>query len=197
MPGSTANDYAAANIGQVKNIAAKACAEMNAKLPGGAGQIVNDLVTAWSLPPAQGVVRSDHAAINQGQLKALAKPFYDRLAQVYYQGPPLTLGHVYPWTETRDDDASFALVNIGQVKFIFSFSATATEINDIDEDADGLPDWWENYYFGSLTAQGATGDPDSDGVNNLSEFHHGRNPTRGAAQDDTGVVNLRIFLPAG
>lgn len=46
----------------------------------------------------------------------------------------------------------------------------------IDTDADGLPDWWEQKYFGNLTAQSGTGDPDSDGLTNLREYAAGTNP---------------------
>lgn len=48
-----------------------------------------------------------------------------------------------------------------------------------DSDGDGLPDTWEVNYFGSTTAQNATGDADNDGTNNLTEFRLGLNPTAG------------------
>src|SRR5882757_1067597 len=79
---STANDYAAANIGQLKHIAKQAYLEMEARLPGGAGPEVTALIDSWAQPPATGVVRNDFAAVNHGQLKSVAKLFYDRLAQV-------------------------------------------------------------------------------------------------------------------
>src|SRR5688572_24647084 len=69
-PNATANDYAAANIGQVKRIATLARDELDARLSGGAGTAINTLVDSWAQPPAPGVVREDYAAINQGQLKA-------------------------------------------------------------------------------------------------------------------------------
>lgn len=45
-----------------------------------------------------------------------------------------------------------------------------------DADDDGLPDWWEQKYFGNL-AQGPNGDYDSDGYSNLEEYEDGTNPT--------------------
>jgi uncharacterized repeat protein (TIGR02543 family) len=45
----------------------------------------------------------------------------------------------------------------------------------VDSDGDGLPDNWELQYFGNLS-QNATGDPDGDGRNNLTEFQNGTNP---------------------
>jgi hypothetical protein len=52
---------------------------------------------------------------------------------------------------------------------------------NVDSDADGLPDDWENFYFGSL-ASGATNDADGDGVTNLAEFQAGTIPNDGASQ---------------
>lgn len=45
-----------------------------------------------------------------------------------------------------------------------------------DSDGDGLPDGWEIAQFGNL-AQGAKGDPDRDGYDNLTEFQIGTSPT--------------------
>jgi len=88
---ATANDYAAANIGQLKHIAKQAYLEMEARLPAGPGR-VTALINSWSQPPAGGVVRNDFAAVNHGQLKSVAKLFYDRLAQVGDHGAPLAPG---------------------------------------------------------------------------------------------------------
>lgn len=56
--------------------------------------------------------------------------------------------------------------------------------NGGDTDHDGLPDSWEQFYFGSL-AQTATGDPDGDGLGNLHEFLNGLLPTLVANPGDT------------
>jgi Divergent InlB B-repeat domain len=45
-----------------------------------------------------------------------------------------------------------------------------------DANGNGIPDWWEIYYFGNLN-QTALGDYDGDGVNNLNEYLEGTNPT--------------------
>ncbi|MBI2513265.1 MAG: VCBS repeat-containing protein [Opitutae bacterium] len=136
------NDYAAVNLGQVKNLAAKAVLEMNAKLPGGAGAELNALVASWQQAPPAGVARNDYAAITHGQLKALAKKFYDRLAAAGYKGPPLASGQAYPWTSTTADDTSFHPANIGQVKRLFSF-IPALGNRDLDIDGDGMTNGWE------------------------------------------------------
>lgn len=51
---------------------------------------------------------------------------------------------------------------------------------NIDTDADGLPDDWENFHFGSL-ASGATNDMDGDGINNSAEYQAGTIPASGAS----------------
>ena len=47
-----------------------------------------------------------------------------------------------------------------------------------DVDGDSLPDAWEQEWFGGL-GQTAAGDPDGDGIVNLTEFRYGWDPTRG------------------
>jgi hypothetical protein len=49
------------------------------------------------------------------------------------------------------------------------------EVSLADSDGDGMPDIWENNYFGNLT-HGAGEDYDNDGMSNLSEYHSGTNP---------------------
>ncbi len=162
------NDYAAANIGQLKHIAKQASLEMEARLPGGAGPAVTALVASWSQPPAPGVVRNDYAALTQGQLKAVAKVFYDRLAAVGCTGHPLSPGQTYPWTADTSDDASFAPANIGQLKQVFSFDL-------YDNDSDGLPDAWERQYFNTL-GYGPTDDPGNVGRTLLQSHQQGLSP---------------------
>jgi hypothetical protein len=45
-----------------------------------------------------------------------------------------------------------------------------------DSDYDGLPDWWEWYWFGNYTQTGS-GDYDGDGTSNLQEYQDGTDPT--------------------
>ncbi len=160
----TAKDYAPANIGQLKWMATNAADEMEANLPGGAGSNVFDLVSGFA-------ATGNSIAVNLGQLKYVAQPFYDRLIEEGY-----TNG--YPWTtNTTADDEDFAPANIGQLKKTFDFDVT------FDSEADGMPDWWENHWFGNTTNT-AAGDVDADGLNNLGEYEHRTNPTDSDSDDD-------------
>jgi alpha-tubulin suppressor-like RCC1 family protein len=114
------DDFAPVNQGQVKNIARAAAAEMDSRLPGGAGDEVHAMIAAWSNP---GPATNDFAPINLGQLKNVAKPFYDRLIAV-------GLTDAYPWLRSTDPADEFAVANIGQVKKLFSFEIPAANVVD-------------------------------------------------------------------
>lgn len=63
-----------------------------------------------------------------------------------------------------------------------------------DSDADGVPDWWLQQYFGHPNGQvndqsQAGDDADGDGLNNLQEFLTGTNPT-----DAASVLEIQIML---
>jgi hypothetical protein len=222
--GASTNDYAAVNQGQVKHLATQARAELEAKLPGGAGTNITALINSFS------AANANYAPVTVGQLKNLAKPFYDRLIATGYATN-------YPWSSLTSDDNDLAVANIGQAKFLFSFHLTSS-----DTDADGLSDSWEQQYFGNLNqtsngdfdSDGLTNlqelnagtdptksdsendgmpdgfesaygldpkvndgslDKDNDGVENLTEYLQGRNPLKGAISDSTGAVDLNLFTP--
>ncbi len=96
LSAGAANDYAALNAGQLKNLAHAAWLELES-LPGGAG-----------FAPAFTNAGNDYAAVNVGQLKAAACPFYARL------------GLARPWADGAGT-ADHALANVGQAKRAFSF----------------------------------------------------------------------------
>jgi hypothetical protein len=103
-----ANDFAAINQGQIKWMAAKACAEMQTVFAeqGGAGSNVMALVQGFTAD-------NNYMAVNIGQLKAVAKPFYDRLIE-------LGKASTYTWVNAAQTN-DFGAANIGQAKHLFSF----------------------------------------------------------------------------
>ena len=121
----SADDYAAINQGQLKHLVKGAVQELDAGLPGGAGEALHGLVEGWTDTPGT----DDYAAVNLGQLKAVAKPVYDRLIAAGY-----TDG--YPWPASPPHPDNYAVANIGQAKNLFSFDVTR------DTSGAGVPDWW-------------------------------------------------------
>jgi hypothetical protein len=154
------DDFALANIGQLKNFAGAAAAELNANLPGGAGPQINSLIASWN---AAGPGRDDFACVNLGQLKNVATIFYDQLVAVRYTDN-------YPWITTGQNADDYALANLGQLKSIFSFDVAYSSTGN------GIPDWWALYCYGT-TALNA-GDPDGlgDDLTILEAFKAGLTP---------------------
>jgi hypothetical protein len=75
---------------------------------------------------------------------------------------------------TGDDIAASAGAD-GQNDFVIVRDAAPVYgLHDLD--GDGLADWFELYYGGSITALGAYDDTDEDGLNNLYEFWSGTSP---------------------
>ena len=168
----TRNDYAAVNQGQVKNIAMKAIAELNEVLPFGAGKDLNDLSVILSSTSTN---TNDYASVNVGQLKALFTPFYNALYSIGYRGHPLESG-TYPWVSGTTNNANdYAMANIGQVKNLFAFDLSQAAPGT-DTDGNGIPDWWEIYYFGHTGVSG-TSIEDGGTMTNIEQFRSNLNPT--------------------
>ncbi len=58
-----------------------------------------------------------------------------------------------------------------------------------DSDGDGIPDWWEEYFFGSIDSCAPDGDDDGDLITNRNEYLAGTNP-RSSDTDGDGVPDL-------
>ena len=155
---SAPSEYSPVVLGQLKWMATNAYAEIEENLPNGAGDDLRNLIWGFS-------ISNNYYVANVGQLKYVGSNVYVRLITEGY-----TNG--YPWTQaTATDDVDQAIVNLGQLKFVFDFALTN------DTDTDSLFDWWEEHYFGSLTNQAGSDDYDSDGYANTNEFLRGSDPT--------------------
>lgn len=128
-PQASQDDYAAINIGQLKNFVRAAITEMNAKLPNGttsaAQSALDNLLSGWSTNSAGA---DSYRAATVGQVKQVAKLCYNRLKEVGYATE-------YPWSHGAKAAEDYAVANAGQLKNLLSF--------DFDRDADrnGIPDW--------------------------------------------------------
>jgi RHS repeat-associated protein len=119
-PSKADDNYAALNVGQMKNLVSKAVFEMNHKTvsgtisdPMGAGTALNAEVASWN---TQKQMASNSDMVNVGQLKYIMKMVYDRLNE--YHG---TTG--YPWPIGKQD-SYWQAVNVGQLKSLLALDLT-------------------------------------------------------------------------
>lgn len=70
------NDYAVVNQGQLKNMATGAAATFDSM---GLSGSFDSMVSQWKTPTPH---TDDFGAVNLGQLKAVAKPFFDSLINI-------------------------------------------------------------------------------------------------------------------
>lgn len=191
---SDANDYTAINQGQLKEIATMAYDEMTENLPGGVGDMtapsgtnpggtgyrLTALINSWSTSGSDGLRAetsgtntNDYAIVNIGQVKAVAKPFYDRLIEVGYTTQ-------YPWESSTNATNDYGVANIGQVKKVFSFDFSGY-----------MPDWWQIEYSGT-TGMNPSADDDGDGLTNLQEYKAGANPE--SADNPAVKLNVNVIV---
>ena len=173
------DDYAVVNEGQLKNFATQAYAELVAQSPTNVwttpqGTNLTTMVSAWS-PGASG--EDDFQVINLGQLKTVAKSFYDVLIKMGYSS-------YYPWSGANADD--YAAANIGQVKNLFSFDVGR------DADADGLADWWEIKYFYQTGLSPSSLAPSGSGLTLLQSYNQGVDPRQTEAPQQTQPFTIAI-----
>lgn len=207
VDGSTRQDSASATIGQAKHAVQKAYQYLEVELAavGGSGVEVTAIYNNYcTIAPADS--GNDLLPLTLGQLKFLAKPFYDRLNSTEVGLDTSAMNpasiDVYPWTVDQGDDADLALATIGQLKFVFSFDLTnwMPPGNETDTDNDGIPDTWEQQYFGNLQ-QGFYTDFDGDGIRDYYEFLLGFDPLLSDAlissedPDSDGVINNEDAAP--
>lgn len=198
--GPTADDYKVALQGQAKHVAEAARTYIETELG------ITMSMPAWY----QGWLADasiDASPMVIGQLKSLAKPFYDVIIPYgvnYYLvgGGAGSVVTDYPWSTANPlDDQDDALVLLGQLKYVFSFDLTGWN-PALDSDGDGLPDAWEDQFGldkhddgtgAGNPVNGAAGDAEAspDGLSNITEFKIGADPTKGYSE----TSSLEIYRP--
>jgi hypothetical protein len=203
-PATIEDNYAPTNLGQLKHVAQQAKEHLDEHLPGGAGSAINALVESFeprsgqSYTPSQieGFLEANYAPLNLGQLKAVAKPFYDRLQSFQYdtranlisRGIPGTWIHSYPWDSSTPPSENYAIANLGQLKLVFSF--------DLSAPVGQLPLWWQRLNFDGQVSIDPDEDADGDGFTNFQEYQGGSDP-RDYYSRANGVITPRIFVYSG
>ncbi len=172
VAGAQASDFSPANQGQAKWMATNAFAELVQDVPGPGMEGIYAVVNGFTQ-------QANFASLNQGQLKALAQPFYDYINAAIQLNPgvanclPVGMTPPYPWTTSTSD---YSPVNIGQLKYVFSFDFSKILSNV-------LPTSWQQTYFGT-TGVDPNADPDGDGLTNFQEYELGTNPTKFNTDND-------------
>jgi hypothetical protein len=126
------------------------------------------LVTSNGAPPIQVLVNQQ---ANGGSWNSLGTYSFDPAAAQVIVANSNTTGHVIA-------DA---------VQFVDPSGAVAAG----DRDADGLPDWWERWYFLSETKADRDTDTDGDRMTNYQEYLTGTDPLNAASRFD-----MRAWLDA-
>ena len=111
---------------------------------------------------------------------------------------------VWPWLSGYD--YYLRVTNTSSGPLAPALAMTGLQPASPDSDGDGLLDSWERTHFSnSLTSNGATNDPDGDGIANIMEYALGSSP-RSAANgtnpirawvDAAGCLVLEVTRPAG
>ena len=95
------------------------------------------------------------------------------------------MGGLYPWRDPdpsspdyeSEMDQNYMAANIGQLKYLFSWSLVGAPNDPDDIDSDGIKDWWEYMYFGNLSTAGNGTNYNGDGISDLEKFNNGIDPT--------------------
>lgn len=162
--------------------------------PGAGKQLVNDLDLIVKTPSA--TYRGNGLSNDQ----SVATEIFDRtnnVELVHLSSAPTGIVEISVWAfAVPQATQAFAIVASGDIEEIPKTR---------DDDADGLPDYWELWRHGNLAAAAATNDLDADGVNELAECIAGTDPTNSAsllgiqniATDSNGMVNVSFPAVAG
>lgn len=217
---TAASDYSPINQGQLKALSRAAYDELESLLPADAlitvkGQALTDLISSWyvggDLNAAVVVTGSANTSlINLGQLKYIASLFYDVLAESGYTNaegfPPLqwqdpVWRDPYPWTDVTTDDNNYAVANLGQAKYLFSWDFNLYQLLSVDVDEDGVPDFFEQQIvdldtgdvFESVSDVSADSDFDEDKLSNFIESVLRSDLTNATDQGAGEIINSQGY----
>jgi len=181
------NPYAPVTLGQLKHVAAMARKHMDVELAaeGGAGTTIDSMVNGFDTQTSANLT-----PVNLGQLKAVAKPFYDRLMEVQYdttfnlvsRGYPSEWEHDYPWDPQTPVSENYHPANQGQLKMVFSF-----DLSMAWDSENPLPEWWQLIHFGQ-TGVDPSGDASGNTFSNLWHFENYENPFDYFLDDEPTIV---------
>lgn len=171
-PDAGADDFAAANIGQLKFMASRAAEALDqaeaadqrplTTLQTEAKTAIGSMIGSWNAPPEAGVTRDDFHALNTGQLKHVAGLFYQRLGL-----PP-------PWAAGAPGADDFRMVNVGQLKQAFSFELRVARGGPPMAVPDAVLQAayaaWSVLPSTQRAAGSTPDDFDGDGISNLQEY---------------------------
>lgn len=177
--------------GQLLHMADMGIQELNERLGpvGGAGFDISVFTDLTEVP-------SYYSPAVVGQLKYVTSYFYDRFADVGFQpgsvgwNPAIVLDNgvgdnspLYPWSEDQTL-SNLGVGIIGQAKYLFSWDIEPwiSDVMEDDFDNDGLPDFWENYWFPGQNLNPFE-DLDGDLVLNIDEFNNTTAPNSNASLD--------------
>lgn len=157
--GSTADDFAPATLGQLKNMAYAAYLHFDAEgfIDGTAEAtaLTNHISAFVNIGTGAPIVTgstNDFAPANIGQLKFIVMPFYDLMLSatndlnttqmLVLNGGQAGWTEPLPWTASTSDDNDFAPVNLGQIKWAFSFDVTGLNnpVDPPDDTPSDVPD---------------------------------------------------------
>ena len=131
---------------------------------------------AWTFQFTSTAPTSVKLFIEQGSLPVMTG--YDTYtsfgANSTYQRSFINSGG-WPWVTNQSYFLTVSNSGAGGQPFVFVMDGR--NMLTADDDNDGLPDYWEIQFFGSIYSYGPGSDPDGDGVNNLSEFLEGTDPS--------------------
>lgn len=122
-PSWDGNDYAVANQGQLKAVATYWARELAFSEIGASDEI-------YSL--CSGLTQAgNNSVVNLGQLKMVARPFYDHLNSV----APGVITHSnsgdYPWSNPESPPNDYAVANIGQLKYVMNFDLSGLQAGSL------------------------------------------------------------------